>query len=204
MKEINKSKGMTLVELLVALAIFAVVMVAVGALGANIFRYKSDVSGSFQTNQSSHVIFKTILKELREIAPGANGAYPIAQAGSTTLAFFSDYDNDGVTEKITYALVGTNLYRAVIQPTGSPASYLTANQSTSTILTNVTNGNAIPSFEYFDSSYTGTSSPLVHPVNPSLVRLIKINQRLEIDPNRSPLPIIYSVQVNLRNLKSNL
>lgn len=197
-------KGMMLVELLVALAIFAVVIIAVGAMGANIFIFNSTTTGSYQATQSSQAILKTILKEIREASPGANGAYPIVSAGSTTLSFFSDIDNDGVTEQVTYSLIGTNFYRAVIKATGNPPVYLLANQSTTTLITNVINGSALPSFQYFDTNYTGTSSPLVHPVSPSLVKLIQINQRIDIDPNRSPLPIIFTVQANIRNLKTNL
>lgn len=200
----NRSCGMTLAEVLVALAIFAVVIVVVGAFASNIFIYHSSISGFFQTTQSSQIILKTMLKELRESSPGANGAYPIVQAGSTTLSFYSDTNNDGKTELITYSLIGTKLYRAIILPTGSPATYPTNTQSTTTLLTGVTNGNAIPSFQYYDTNYTGTSSPLTQPVNPSSVKLIRVNQRVDIDPNRSPVPIIYTIQANLRNLKTNL
>lgn len=204
MKKNIKKRGMTLVELLIALAVFVIVLIAVGALQANIFIYNSNISSSYQTTQNSQVILKTMLKELREVAPGANGAYPLVQTGSTSLSFFSDIDNDGLTEQLTYSLIGTTLYRAVIKPTGSPLVYLGANQATTSLITNVINGNSLASFQYFDTFYTGTSSPMVHPVNPSMVRLIRINQRIDIDPNRSPVPIIYTVQASLRNLKSNL
>ena len=195
---------MTLVELLVALAVFAVIMTAVYAMGSNIFIYNSNTSGSYMATQNSQVILKTILKELREASPGVDGSYPLISTGSTTLSFFSDIDSDGLTERITYSLVGTTLYRATIKPTGSPAAYLFANQSTTTLISNVINGNSLASFEYFDTNYTGTSSPLTQPVTPSAVRLIRINQRIDIDPNRSPIPIIFTVQASLRNLKTNL
>ena len=193
-----------MVELLVALAIFAVVIIAVGAMGANIFIFNSTTTGSYQATQNSQAILKTILKEIREASPGANGAYPIVNTGSTTLSFFSDIDNDGVTEQVTYNLIGSTFYRAVIKATGNPPVYSLANQSTTTLITNVINGSALPSFQYFDTNYTGTSSPLVQPVSPSMVKLIQINQRIDIDPNRSPLPIIFTVQANIRNLKTNL
>lgn len=200
----NLSNGMMLVELLIALAVFSVVIIAVGAMGANIFIFNSNTTGSFQATQNSQAILKTILKEIREASPGANGAYPLISAGSTTLSFYSDVDNDSVAEQISYSLIGTNFYRSVIKATGSPPVYSVANQSTTTLITNVINGDAIPSFQYFDTNYTGTSSPLTHPVVPSSVKLIQINQRIDIDPNRSPLPIIFTVQANIRNLKTNL
>lgn len=204
MKKVSISNGFTLVELLIALAIFSVVIVAVGALASNIFIFNSTTSGSYQATQNSQAILRTILKEIREASQGANGAYPLVTTGSTTLSFFSDIDNDGVAEQVTYSLIGTNFYRAVIKAVGAPPTYSVANQSTTTLITNVVNGNALPSFQYFDTNYTGTSSPLAQPVVPSKVKLIQINQRIDIDPNRSPLPVIFTVQANIRNLKSNL
>lgn len=193
-----------MVELFIALAILAIVMTAVYVLGSNIFIYNSTTSGSYRATQNSQAILKTVLKELRETSPGADGSYPLVNTGSTTLSFFSDIDNDGLPERVTYTLIGTTLYKAVIKPSGNPVSYPIANQSTTTLIFNVVNGNSLPSFEYFDTNYTGTSSPLVQPVSPSVVRLIRINQRIDIDPNRSPIPIIFTVQASLRNLKTNL
>lgn len=204
MIKVSFNKGLMMVELLVALAIFSVVIIAVGALASNVFIVNSTTSGSYQATQNSQAILKTILKEIREASPGANGAYPLINTGSTTLSFFSDVDNDGVTEQITYTLIGTTFYRAVIKATGSPPVYLLQNQSTTSLITNVINGSALPSFQYFDTNYTGTSSPLIAPVSPSKVKLIQINQQIDIDPNRSPLPIIFTVQATIRNLKSNL
>ena len=201
---ISLTRGMTLVELLIALAVFAVVIIAVGAFESNVFQYQGSISGSFQTAQSSQVILKTILTELRKAAPSANGSYPIIRAGSTTLAFFSDPDNDGVTEQITYTLMGTTLYRATIQPSGTPPSYILANESTTTLMTAVRNGVVTPVFQYYDGNYTGTSSPLTQPVTATIIRLVKANLVIDLDPGRSPAPITYTVQVNLRNLKSNL
>ncbi len=195
---------MTLVEVLIALAIFIAVMIAVATFEVNIFSYNSHVSNSFQTSQTAQVILKTMLTELRKAAPGANGAYPLVNAGSTTISFFSDANNDGTMEQITYSFVGTTMYRATINPTGFPGSYNLANQSTSTIMTNVRNGTTTPVFQYFDNAYNGTSSPLVQPVTATSVSLVKINLTLDIDPNRSPIPVTYSVQVGLRNLKTNL
>lgn len=198
------SAGMTLVEILVAVAIFSVIMMAIGTFSADIFSYNSSISGSFQTSQDVQVITRTMLKELREAAPGANGAYPLIKTGSTTLSFFSDTNNDNKTEQITYSLIGTTLFRAVINPVGSPPTYPISGQSTTTLLTRVVNGSAVPSFQYYDTNYTGTSSPLSQPVSAYAVRLIRINQQVDLDPTHSPIPTTYSVQASLRNLKTNL
>ncbi|MFA6078822.1 MAG: prepilin-type N-terminal cleavage/methylation domain-containing protein [Candidatus Omnitrophota bacterium] len=197
-------RGMTLVEVLIAVAIFAVVMIAIGTFEVNIFSYNSSISGSFNTAQNAQTILKTILKELREMAPGANGSYPIVTAGTTTLSFFSDPDNDGVTEQITYSLSNNTLYRSIIQPSGSPLAYNPASQTVSSLVADVRNDASLPVFQYFDANYNGTSSPLTLPASLTAIRLIKISLSLDADPNRLPLPVIYTVQANLRNIKNNL
>jgi hypothetical protein len=82
--------------------------------------------------------------------------------------------------------------------------YLASAQSTTTLITNVYNGYTVPVFEYFDENYNGTSTALTQPVNPADVRLIKINVKIDLDPNRAPGPVIYSLQTSIRNLKTNL
>lgn len=197
-------RGMTLVETLITLGIFITIMIAVGTFGVNMFSYQRVISGSLQTTQDAQIILKTITKEIRSMTSGATGQYPIANAATNTLSFFFDQNNDGVQDRITYSLVGTTLYRAVIVPSGSPITYNIANQSTTTLVYNIRNSPSTPIFEYFDDSYTGTSSPLSLPVTVTNIHLIKINLTLDVDPSRSPTPVTYSAQVNLRNLKSNL
>jgi len=197
-------KGVTIVEVLISLAIFVVVMVAISTFLVSIYSNNRTVSGSFQTAQEAQVILKTMITELRQSATAANGAYPIAVAGTSTVTFFSDVNNDGSTDEVTYSLIGTTLYRAVISPTGSPLSYVASNQSTSSILTDVRNSSSTPVFQYFDQNYTGTSSPLSLPVNIPVVRLVKISLLLDVLINQAPAVRTYTAQVSLRDLKTNL
>ncbi|MDR3557898.1 MAG: type II secretion system protein, partial [Candidatus Pacebacteria bacterium] len=196
--------GFTLVEVFISMAIFVAVMVAVTTFLININSENRTISGSFETAQDAQVILKTMLTELRQASTAANGAYPIANAGTSSLTFFSDVDNDGSTEEITYSYIGNTLYRAIIQPTGSPLSYNLASQSTSSLLTDVRNSSSTPMFQYFDQNYTGTSSPLSLPISVSAVRLVKISLSLDVLINQAPGVQTYTTQVSLRNLKTNL
>jgi len=196
---------MTLVELLVVLALFAVVMGAVYTFEVNTFSYNRTISNSFQTTVSAQTIMKKMLVEIREAAPGANGSFPVVYAGSTTLSFFSDPDNNGVEEQVTYNLIGTTLYKVVINPTGTPATYSVANQSTTTLMVNVRNGTSMPVFQYFDANYSGTSTPLTQPVTTTSVHLIKINLMLTTaSTSKTVSTVTYSEQASVRNLKTNL
>lgn len=200
----RRHQGMTLVEVLLTLSIFIIIVVAVGTFQVNVFSYHKAVYGSLQTSQDAQIILKTILREVRSMSPGATGQYPISVAATNTLTFFSDLDGNNVQDQITYSLIGNTIYRARIVPSGSPATYLAANQGTTTLVTNIRNSSSTPVFEYYDDTFTGTSTPLSQPVTVTAVKLIKVNLTLDVDPNRSPLPIMYSADVNLRNLKTNL
>jgi len=200
----NFSRGFTLVEVLTALGIFVAVMFAVAVFQYNVITYPKTISGSLTTVQDAQILLKTMLKELRSMQPGANGAFPLSTTGTSTISFFGDADNDGVIEQITYFLANSSIYRGVIQPSGTPASYNPATQVSSMIVTNVRNGAASPIFQYYDGNYNGTSSPLVQPVTATTVRLVKIDLTLDVNVNDMPVPTTYTVQSSLRNLKTNL
>ena len=195
---------MTLVELLIAMAVFVAVIVAVFAFEINLQTNQQVVSGSLQTAQNAELILRNMLTELRSMALGANGVYPLVNASTSTVTFFSSPISTSTIEEITYTLKGTNMYRSVIMPSGSPVTYNPANQSTTTIVTGIYNATSTPVFQYYDQNYTGTSSPLTQPVNVSAVRLIKISLTLDASPNIAPLPRTYTTQATLRNLKTNL
>jgi prepilin-type N-terminal cleavage/methylation domain-containing protein len=197
------SRGMTLVEVLIALAIFVAVMGAVGLFEVNIFSYQSSISSSFTTVQDAEIILKTMTREIRMTSPSSDGSYAIQTAATNTIMFFADTDGNGIKERIRYYLVGNKLYRASLVPTGSPFTY-TGTESITTLLNNVRNATSTAVFEYFDGSYDGNEPSLSQPVNVSSVRLVKINITLDTDPNRSPAPRTYTTQVTLRNLKNNL
>ena len=198
------SRGMTLVEVFIALAIFVAVIGAVYAFELGIFSNQQTVSGSFQTAQNAQAILKNMLAELRSASPSANGVYPLAAAATSTLTFYSSPLATSTIEEISYALKGSTLYRAVTLPSGTPAIYNPATTATTTVLTGVTNGTTTDLFQYFDQNYTGTSSPLIQPVNLSSVTLVKINLVLDVNPKLAPAARTYTTQAAFRNLKTNL
>lgn len=199
----NTSFGFTLVETLVAMTIGVVVMIAMGTFARDIFFTNSIQGGSFSTAQDARTIIRTMLNELRSASQGSDGSYPIITAGTSTLTFFSDINGDGNKERIRYFLATTTLNKGVITPTGTPLAY-TGSEVISILAYNVRNSSSTPIFNYYNGTFTGTSTPLTQPVSVSAIRLVQINLTLDSDPNRSPLPRTYTTDVTLRNLKDNL
>ncbi|MFA6404813.1 MAG: prepilin-type N-terminal cleavage/methylation domain-containing protein [Candidatus Paceibacterota bacterium] len=202
----NKNYGMTLVEVLVALAIFVVIMGAVITFQINVFSYERTASGSFITVQDAQTILKVMGKELRMASQGGDGSYAIQGASTSTVTFFADINNDNKKEKVKYyfSKSTSSILKTTTLPTGSPATYSNINTSTTTIMVNVRNATSTPMFEYFDSDYNGSGIALTQPVVNTSIRLIRVNITLDTDPNKLPEPRTYSTQITLRNLKDNL
>jgi prepilin-type N-terminal cleavage/methylation domain-containing protein len=199
----NFNKAFSLVEMLVAAAIASAIFLAVFNFGASIFSFNSNAQANLSAQTDGRRVLKNIVKELRSSSPSSLGSYSLTLASSTGITFFVNLDNDIYKEQVRYFLQGRELKRGVIKPSGSPLSYNPANEQLSTVIGDLSNG-ATPIFDYFDSNYAGTSTPMAQPVQITKVRLIRVTLIIDRDTNRSPSPIMVTSQVFLRNLKDNL
>lgn len=198
------SRGFSLAEIVVVVGITGLIMAAISSFQVNIINNNKYSMDSLSSAQDARSILRTMAKELRSASPGGNGSFTIVQAATNTISFFSDIDGNGTKEQVRYFVTSTTLKKGLIAPTGSPLTYVPANEVISTLAYNVKNNATSSFFEYYDNTYAGTSSPLVQPVNVTQVRLVKINLIIDADPNKSPIPRTYTSQVSLRNLKDNL
>lgn len=195
-------KGFSLVEILVAVFITSLIVVAVGAFQRDVF-YLNDVIQSGLTSQNdARKIIRPMVDEVRSASESSLGAYPLAITASSTFAFYSDIDNDSLKERVRYFLDNGDFKKGVIKPSGSPLTYNSSNEKIIEVVHDVINTDI---FTYFNSSYDGTSSstPLTQPVSPAVVRLVKIELIVDKDPSRSPAPITVGTQMSIRNLKDN-
>lgn len=203
MNRLRTKRGMTLVELIISMAIVAAVMVVITVFQKDIFTYNTNLSNIVLGQQEGKQAAKTMEKEIRMSALSETGAYPIAEASTSAITFFSDVNSDGTMDQVRYYLSSTTLKRDVIKPTGSPLTYIAGNASTSILVYNVVNASSTPIFLYYDGTYAGTTTALTQPVNISVIRLVKITLVVDADSKRSPNPTTISEQVSVRSLKDN-
>lgn len=194
---------MSAVEILVVLGIVALIAVPLSTFQKDVFSQNSMIQSGALAEEGTRRILKGIITELRTASPANTGAYLLAEAATSSITFYSDMNNDGVRDRIRYFLSGTSLKKGVIVPTGSPLVYVVANEKLQTMADNIINGTTTI-FSYYDSNYTGTSSPLSTPVDISRVRLVGINIGIDPNPNRPLAPIWLTSSVMIRNLKDNL
>lgn len=102
--KISYKKGLTLVETIMAIAIFTL---ALGALFSSVLilyrTYDYTWQQSVAIDEARRGI-ETMVKEIRTARFGEDGSYPIEKAEDKELIFYSDIDNDGKTERVRYFL----------------------------------------------------------------------------------------------------
>ena len=187
-------KAFTLIELLISIAIFIVIIIAVYTLGANIFSFSNSIRNSFSVEDEARRIIRPIIDEIRSSHRSEAGSFPIFLTATSAMGFFSDVNGDTYPDKTTYRLTGNTLRKLI---TYYGPNYIP--DAVFEVIHNVRNTANEPVFEYF-----GTNSvPLTQPVSGIDVRLVKMNLFLDVDPNRPPDRINVTTQVQIRNLRDD-
>lgn len=196
------NSGFTVVEAVVGISIGVVLLGVLVDLMIQTNRLQIFLSDQSTAVSTAGKTLAVLTQELRETTDGDDGSFALAEATALTLAFYSDIDADSAAEYIRYALVGTNLQKTVIEPTGVPAEYLPDTAITSTAAFSIVNesfsGNDL--FIYFDTN----NQPLAEPITLSDVTLIKLHLDVNVDPNQIPDTYASETIVQLRNLNDNL
>ncbi len=200
----NFKKGFTLVELLVSLGIISLIVFALSNFQRDTFTLNFTLQSSLNAQLDARRVVKVMVAELRKVVPSAVGSYPIESPSTTSVTFYSDVDSNGVIDRVRYYLTGTTIRKGVITPSGSPLTYNPANEVVTNLINNVVSSSTLPVFQYYSSSYDGTTAPLATPVDIPSIRLVKISVIIDNDPNKSPTQIVVTSSVSLRNLKDNL
>jgi prepilin-type N-terminal cleavage/methylation domain-containing protein len=200
----NHNEGFTLAEIVVTLAVVAVVGIIIAKFQVDVFSFNRTFHASFSTVDQAQKLLRPMTAEIRSASQSSNGAYPIDAFAANDFAFYSDINNDGFKDWVRYYVSGTTMYKEVIAPSGTPLTYSPANKKTYTFMTGVRNiSDGISAFQYYSSSYIGGSEGEVVPGTGNVqdIRLIKITVRLDADPQKPPAATDVTSQVSIRNLK---
>lgn len=203
MKNFKTKNGFTMIEAMLAVAIFSSVVVAIGAFQRDVFYFNDVLQTGLNNITEARKVLRPFVGEVRKAESSNLGAFSIEKAEAKTFIFFTDTDNDGLRERVRYFVDGDTFKKGIIKPSGSPFVYSVANEKITEVVRNVIEDQT--QFSYFDSSYNGTASstPLTYPVSPSSVRLIKVDLTIDTNPNRAPGLLTVTTQATVRNLKDN-
>ncbi len=202
----NLKGGVTLVELLVSVGIFLIIAIFIASFQRDIFSFNTHIQKDLNAQIEGRRAVVSMVKEMREMSPSSLGSYAIAQAATSSVTFYSNIDADAYKEQIRYYVQGGKLLKSVIKPSGSPLVYNAGSAVVTTVVSDFGNGTSTPLFQYYDSNYSGTSTPLSVPINIASVKLIKFSILLNRKSSQaqSNIPLSLTSQVVPRNLKDNL
>lgn len=176
-KKKRKLKGMSLIEMLLAILIFTMGMLGVTKLFSNVWKNNAYTIEMGKSSMAASQGVNKMVTYIRGTRQGDDGAYPILLANNQELTVFSDYDKDGITERLHFYKNGQNIVMGFRKPTGGvPNRYLDGDQADIIIASNVVNDSNTPVFYYFNNNYPGDTqnNPMPTPSLVSNVRLIKI------------------------------
>lgn len=188
----GEASGFTVVELLVAVSVLAIVSTILAAFFFNFF--KSFHKGEDYARLQNDSIAASLLleKELRAttevIDPSSNTLTIRAYAVSSS----------SPPDEVRYFIENGQIKRGLIPPTGSPPDY-TYDPASETVKAIANNVISDPLFEYFDQDGTQLTPPILA----ASITLIKVNLTIDDDPGKPPEAISTSFQIQLRNLKTN-
>lgn len=197
------NSGFTLAEVVISVGIISLVLVAIYSFQADIFSLNRVVQSGLLNQQEAKKLVRPFANEVRGSIESAQGAYPIASAGTSSISFFTDLDGDGLAERVRYFLEDGDFKKGITEP--DPVTYWYDEQEEQVIrvIHDVVDKNI---FYYYDSNYDGTASSteLSHPVTPNDIRMIKVIVEIDSNPDKPPAPFVVTTQVSMRNLKDNL
>ncbi len=100
------SKGFTLIETLIAIAIFGLLAGALFGLIPALYKINSYAwNQAYAINEARRGV-KVMIREIREARTGGDGSYPIEKAEDGEFIFFSDINSDDKVERVRYFLGG--------------------------------------------------------------------------------------------------
>lgn len=194
--------GMTLIELLIAIGIYTVLMLAVTSSITTFYQYNAYALEQSNEVDNARRGVTQWNRDVKEMTTGEDGTWPMAIMDEHRLGYYSDTDRDDSVEYVEYILASTTLRKFTYNPTGSPATYdLTTPDSTEILSEYVQNINqATSTFFYFDNNGTqlSSTSPLLD------ARYLQMQIIVNIDPDRNPGEFMLRSSLAPRNLKDNL
>jgi prepilin-type N-terminal cleavage/methylation domain-containing protein len=202
-KRTKTLRGMTLVELMVAISIMLIAMGGFTTLFLQSWKTNGFILETGLASSAASRAVGVAVSELRTVQQGENGDYPIEAGDDFELIAYIDIDNDGVTERVRYFLEDGQFKRGVREPSATqPVTYANGDGAVMVLASDIANEPTEPLFNYYNEDYPGdtVNNPLGTPIAVRDARLAKIRLVINIDPNNAPDDTNIESFVQFRNL----
>ncbi len=197
MLKMSVKKGMSFIEVVMAIGIFSMLMGGVTLLFIKAWEFQKNISETSNTSLAVYQGANKTIDNLRRVRQADNGAYPIKSADSFNLVVFSDIDKDGNTERLHYYLNNENFIVGVTNPVGQPPIYSVNDDEVEIVAKNIINTIAEPIFYYYNQNNEIITAPVT---SLNDVKMIEVNLKARKNVNKS---INIQSYASLRNLNEH-
>ena len=199
------SKGLTLIEVLIGMAILGMLGLGVVSLQYLLGQNQTLVYKNYVNVDEANSAVAQFSKEIRITRSSDNGAYALDTADNFEIVFYSDIDFDEETERVRYFLDGTNFSKGIIEPIGYPAAYPQEAEKVKVLTENARNDTE-PTFYYYNSGWPDDTenNPLVLSERLNQTRTIKIYLRVNTTADEAEKDFVLESYIQPRMLKDNL
>ncbi len=199
-QQIEKSRGFTLMETVVVIAIFTIIMTVISSLIVNFYRTNDYAIQQSQAIGNGRQAVNKLVTDLRETTLSDDGNYPLRALGEYSIEFYSDVDLDNSVELIKYSTNNADqLVKEIYENDGG--SYILA--STNYVANYVRNTSyerdgvvGVNIFTYFDTD----GAEVIDLSDLDEVRYIKVELIVNVNPDRQPEEFVLLSSSHLRNL----
>jgi prepilin-type N-terminal cleavage/methylation domain-containing protein len=201
----RRLRGMTLIEMMVAIAVVLIAMEGFTFLFLRTWDTNKFILEEGMASAAASRATNKIVIQLRGVQQADNGDYPLESGDDFDVVFYSDIDNDDAVEKVHYYLDddADQLRLGISDPIATnPVTYPAGDDAVSVVANYVVNVDTDPIFYYYNSDYPNdtTNNPLTTPVTVGEVQMIRVKLYVNINPVHAPDNINIESFVDLRNL----
>lgn len=165
-------RGFTILEIILGLLIMTLITMTLFLLTINLGNFNTYFTFGLGSYRDVQLTLTEIKKELTSAQNSNLGSYFLEEASSSRITFYSDINNDGLIEKISYFIENNQLKKSIITPTGTPLTYDPNQAKIKTVVNNLISNQGM--FNYFDKNFQTT-------IDVAKIRLIKINLKVQTD-----------------------
>lgn len=191
--------GFSLTELMVVCAILPIILGAAYLVFTTMSGNYSSISAQSEATSEAQRAMDTMVREIRQAQETTTGGGALAIAQPDRCAFYADMDRDGVPERITYYVDGTDLYRMVGVSSTQVSPYHYVDGPAQRVV-NLTTSSVVV-FTYFDNGAPDTA--VTNPV-PAQVSAVGIRLSASRPSQNGQVAVDFTTRVKIRALFNSL
>jgi len=191
--------GFSLLELMITALILPIVLGAAFQVFITLSGNYSNISAQSEATSEAQRAMDTMVREMRqaqEISVG-NGAFETAT--SSRAAFYADLDRNGVPDRVTYYVDGSDLYRMVGKASQPVYPYSFVDGPAMRVVNLTTSSSVV--FTYYDKSDPMNVDPTP---NPPTVCAVGIHLSAARPAQNGAVDVDFSTRVKIRALFNSL